>query len=103
MKKYFYGTAKENTFGIMRDGIKADADGRVYLADSTIRALAIAAISSQHKSNAKKEFSVIPVYLNDSDVVKEDASKDVFKFYYEGDISPDKVEQDLQKVGLYEF
>ena len=102
MKTYYYGTLKENTFGIMRDGIKADSDGRVYLSDVTTGALSMAAINTQDKPNTKRMFAVIPVYMNDSDVVKESMSKPV-KFYHEGDIAPDKVEQDLQKIGLFEF
>lgn len=102
LKTYYHATPKKNTFSILRKGLKSGFDGVVYLSDTVDGAMEFMRIRQQPGL-----FAVIPVYLDDSEVKESNdhnrALLNVNAFYYEGNISADRLEHNLDNIPLLEL
>lgn len=99
MKTFYHATPKDNLFKIMKEGIKADFMGYVYLCEKPVDCMKFM------KRYGKGEYAVIPLELDENDVMistdHDEAYYGCKAYTYSGNIEPDAIPHKLDDILLY--
>lgn len=102
--KYWHATEKRNVLNIMKEGIKADEFGYVYLCESPEDCLEFFRF---RPGSDRETYAVIPLDLDESKIKEsQDHNRkyiNVDAFVYEGDIPPEKIPDKLTDILLFDF
>lgn len=104
LKTLYHATPKNNTFAIMREGIKAGIDGIVYFCETPENCLAY--MRGYVIAHGFHEFATIPVKFTDEEFANmgkniDNTAELPTAYAYEGDISADRVPHNLNKIPLW--
>lgn len=104
MKTLYHATPKDNTFSIMREGIKAGCDGVVYFCETPHDCLTYMGMYAD--VNQCYVYATIPVKFTDEEFANmgkntDNSAKLPTAYAYEGNISADRIPHDLNEIPLW--